>query len=231
MRYVISDIHGEYELFLRLLDKISFSETDELYVCGDIIEKGAESIRLAELIFSMSNVHVIMGNHEHSFLQYYNYLMREYDCEYDAVLSGLQKYITDGGGDGELLNWDIVDSIESLPYYIETEDFICVHAGVLLTEDGRVQPLDTIPPEELLCSRSFKNTHVVPKDSKCVFFGHTATSAICGEPQILVYKRPGASGRHIRDYAKIHLDTCTFVSGVLGCFGIESCEAYYVKRK
>lgn len=231
MRYVISDIHGEYKLFLRLLDKISFSESDELYVCGDIIEKGSESVKLAELIFSMPNVHVIMGNHEQSFLQYYDYLMSECDGDYDSVLSGLQKYITDGGGDGELLYWDIVDRIESLPYYIETEDFICAHAGVSLTKDGKVPPLDTVEPEELLCSRSFKNPNVVPIDSKCVFFGHTATSAICGEPQILVYKRLGASGKNIRDYAKIHLDTCTFVSGVLGCFCIETCEAYYVKRK
>lgn len=231
MRYVISDIHGEYSMFVRLMEKIGFSESDELYVCGDIIEKGQESVRLAKLIFSMPNAHVIMGNHEHSFLQYYNYLMREYDGDYDTVLSELKKYITDGGGDGDLLDWDVVDRIESLPYYIETEDFVCVHAGITLTENGRTSRLDSISQEELICSRSFKNPDVVPKDSKCVFFGHTATSAICGESQILVYKKPNANGTHIGDYAKIHLDTCTFVSGILGCFCVETCEAYYVRRK
>ena len=36
MRYIVSDIHGEYELFVRLLKHISFSEEDEMYICGDV---------------------------------------------------------------------------------------------------------------------------------------------------------------------------------------------------
>ncbi|MBP3401914.1 MAG: metallophosphoesterase [Clostridia bacterium] len=39
MKYVMADIHGEYELFVRMLEKISFSKNDELYICGDIIER------------------------------------------------------------------------------------------------------------------------------------------------------------------------------------------------
>ena len=31
MRYVISDIHGEYSLFIELMKKIGFSENDELF--------------------------------------------------------------------------------------------------------------------------------------------------------------------------------------------------------
>ena len=47
MRYVISDIHGEYFLFLELINKIGFDDSDELYVCGDVIEKGDDSVKLA----------------------------------------------------------------------------------------------------------------------------------------------------------------------------------------
>ena len=68
----MSDIHGEYELFLKLLDKIGFSENDELYICGDIIEKGRDSVKLARYIFSMPNAKVIMGNHEDAFIKHYN---------------------------------------------------------------------------------------------------------------------------------------------------------------
>ena len=40
MRYVISDIHGEYDLFIRLMEKIGFSDNDDLerileLLCGD----------------------------------------------------------------------------------------------------------------------------------------------------------------------------------------------------
>lgn len=40
MRYIVSDIHGCYEQYLALLEKIHFSEADELYVLGDVVEIG-----------------------------------------------------------------------------------------------------------------------------------------------------------------------------------------------
>lgn len=39
MTYFVSDIHGEYHLFLKLLDKLLFSDSDTMYVLGDIIDK------------------------------------------------------------------------------------------------------------------------------------------------------------------------------------------------
>ena len=36
--YVISDIHGNYDLFMELLKKIKFSEKDTLYVLGDVVD-------------------------------------------------------------------------------------------------------------------------------------------------------------------------------------------------
>lgn len=40
MDYCISDIHGYYGLFCRLLDKIRFSDKDKLYVLGISSIKG-----------------------------------------------------------------------------------------------------------------------------------------------------------------------------------------------
>ena len=60
MRYCISDIHGEYEMFRELLRRISFSEKDVMYICGDIIDKGEKSIHLAKLISSYDNIIVLL---------------------------------------------------------------------------------------------------------------------------------------------------------------------------
>ena len=229
MRYVISDIHGEYELFVKLLEKINFSDSDVMYVCGDIIDKGRDTVKLARLIFSMPNVRVIMGNHEDAFMKHYEFLMKTADGNFAGVLDNLKQCITDGGGDGDLLDWDIIDAIEELPYYIEEDDFICVHAGFTPDPDGKIPALDTVSAEELMNNRLFKNPDVLPK-GKCVFFGHTATSAVCGKDTILAYKRKNSPYGDIRDYVKVHLDTCTFVSGILGCFCIDTCKAYYVQR-
>ena len=51
MIYCISDVHGEYELFQKLIEKINFSNNDKMYICGDIIDKGINSIELAKYIF------------------------------------------------------------------------------------------------------------------------------------------------------------------------------------
>ncbi len=40
MLYVCSDIHGEYDLFVKMLQRINFSSMDEMIICGDIIDKG-----------------------------------------------------------------------------------------------------------------------------------------------------------------------------------------------
>ena len=85
MRYCVSDIHGEYDLFLRLLQKIRFSDADEMLICGDIIDKGPDSVRLAKLIFSFPNMRCIMGNHEHTFVRLYHTLMQSSPEDFDAV--------------------------------------------------------------------------------------------------------------------------------------------------
>lgn len=43
--YVIADIHGEYELFLELLDKIRLKETDALYILGDAIDRAPVAVK------------------------------------------------------------------------------------------------------------------------------------------------------------------------------------------
>ena len=230
MTYIISDIHGEYGLFLALMEKIGFSDGDLLYVGGDMIEKGDGSVKVLKWLRGRDNVRCILGNHEQAFLDYYHHLMRTSE-DYEWVLSELKKYL---GGDGELLTWECVDWLEALPYYIETDDFILVHAGVGLDNEQRVLPLDKTPQEIFLYDRSFKRPDKIPKDSKCVFFGHTQTSAVSpsGKDEILLYTKGAVSQNSLTlgKLAKVHLDLGTYISGRLGAFCIESCIAYYVNR-
>lgn len=46
MIYVISDIHGCYKEYKELLEKIHFGETDELYVLGDVVDRGPEPMKV-----------------------------------------------------------------------------------------------------------------------------------------------------------------------------------------
>ncbi len=62
--YVVSDLHGQYNLFCRLLEKIDFSEEDFLYVLGDAIDRGPDGIRILVRIMDTPNMDLIIGNHE-----------------------------------------------------------------------------------------------------------------------------------------------------------------------
>ena len=50
MIYCMADLHGERNFFLRMLEQIRFSDTDHLYILGDVIDRGAGGIDLLEQI-------------------------------------------------------------------------------------------------------------------------------------------------------------------------------------
>ena len=226
MTYLMSDLHGEYKLFCALMKKIHFSTKDRLYICGDVIEKGPQSVKLLKKLLSLPNVYLIRGNHEDAFIQFYHSLMVETD-DFDLVLSKLRDYIQ---GDGHLLDWEMVDAIENLPYYIETDRFICVHAGLTLTAEGKLPPLSEARAEDMLYNRRFKNPDVLPKDCKCVFYGHTSTTGVNEDGGILTYIREGSDPQDFSSYIKVHLDMGSFVTGRVGCFCIDNCQCYYANR-
>ena len=227
MDYCISDIHGYYDLFCRLMDKIGFGGGDRLFVLGDMIDKGPSGIRLAKLLFSLPNVYCIAGNHEYDFLKYYHALMRQSE-DYDRVLETLRGYFADG----DLLDWETVDKLDFLPYYVETEDFIGVHAGVPV-KDGALLPVSQATCEQLVYDRRFKDADVLPQNGKCVFYGHTPVRYLTGRDEILFYPRAGAprGSRDIADYCKVHLDTGVFLGGVLGCAAVGSCRCFYAEER
>ena len=64
--YCISDIHGHPKEFFRLLDKISPASDDEIYILGDIVDRGPGTVRMLEYAMyeAPSTMHFLLGNHE-----------------------------------------------------------------------------------------------------------------------------------------------------------------------
>ena len=42
--YVMSDIHGEFEKYISMLQKIEFKDEDTLYILGDVIDRGERPV-------------------------------------------------------------------------------------------------------------------------------------------------------------------------------------------
>ena len=62
--YVISDLHGQYKVFMKLLEKVGFSDKDSLYMLGDAIDRGPDGIKILRYVMNEPNIHFILGNHE-----------------------------------------------------------------------------------------------------------------------------------------------------------------------
>ncbi len=62
--YAISDLHGQYHIFQKLLDVIHFSDDDFMYVLGDAIDRGPDGIKILQTIKDAPNMDLLIGNHE-----------------------------------------------------------------------------------------------------------------------------------------------------------------------
>ena len=63
--YVLSDIHGNFEIFKRMLEKIQFNSHDQLYILGDICDRGPCSLDIYFYIQKFDNITLLKGNHEY----------------------------------------------------------------------------------------------------------------------------------------------------------------------
>ena len=226
--YFCSDLHGEYDLFMRLLDKCNIESGDTVYVLGDIIDKGKNGFRLLEFIRKNSLFKAICGNHEYALLQTYHDYMMEYTGKNDAEI--LQRIRSFFPLDGQSLSWEMIDYVETLPFYIEKPDFIGVHAGLQLLADGTVLPMREQNVNNLVFDRKFKEDRVIPLSNKAVLFGHTPCSYENGTGAFIKMRRPGASGEKLSDYIKIRLDTGVAFTRTVGMLRADDMKEVYLSE-
>ena len=61
----MSDLHGCYDKYLQMLEKIKFNKDDTLYVLGDSIDRGDDGIKILLDMMKRPNVVPMLGNHEY----------------------------------------------------------------------------------------------------------------------------------------------------------------------
>ena len=234
MRYIVSDIHGCYDQYRALLKKIHFTDADELYVLGDVVDRGPEPIKVLQDMRKRPNVIFILGNHDFAMYS----VMRKFAVEvteenYDSHLTGedildLNLWLQDGGqstmekfrGLNRAEMADILDYIAEASLYEIIEhngkEYRLVHAG--LANFAPDKELDEYELHELLEERADYSRRYYPQDNIYLVTGHTPTIYIEGWNKPEVYRKHG----------QIALDCACVAGGRLAAFCVETEEVTYV---
>ncbi|WP_330687824.1 metallophosphoesterase [uncultured Acetatifactor sp.] len=228
----MSDIHGEYEMFLELLGEIGLRAEDTLYILGDVLDRGPHPIRTLLMLMKMPNVVCLAGNHELMALECLGFLMKEITDmsigELDEKMlenlvtwqyNGSSTTIEEFRGLGREMQKSVIDFLKEFSIYEELtvngRDYLLVHAGL-----GNYCPekdIEDYSLRDLMWERADYGIRYF--DDIYVVTGHTPTQEIPGNP------RPGYI---FRRHNHIAIDCgCHRPGGRLAAICLDTGEEFY----
>jgi bis(5'-nucleosyl)-tetraphosphatase (symmetrical) len=119
--YAVGDIQGCYEELKLLLQQIEFSENDQLWVAGDLVNRGPHSLETLRFIKSLgSRATCVLGNHDlHLLAIYFGATQHKRSDTLTPILQAPDKH--------ELLTWLCK---QKLMVYDRSARIAMVHAGI-----------------------------------------------------------------------------------------------------
>ncbi len=230
--YVISDIHGQYDMFMDILKKIDLKDEDTLYVLGDVLDRGPHPIKVLLKLMEMPNAICLTGNHEYMAVECLSFLLTEVT---DRALDELDVKTL-----GNLVTWqyngakstidefrelsremqdEVIEFIKDFSIYEEVrvngQDYLMVHAGL-----GNFEPSKDIEDyslKDIIWERAEYEKKYY--DDKIVITGHTPTQMIEDNPN---------PGYIYNKYNHMAIDCGAYLEdGRLAAVCLETGEEYY----
>ena len=229
MTYAISDIHGNFEKFKELLRKIRFNDNDVMYVLGDIVDYGEESIDLLCDLSMRYNIIPIVGDHDLRALKLLGALRDILDggsMPDGETLALMTEWIQEGGQkimeDFKNLDSDmregILEYLEDMSLYEELEvkgkKYLLLHAGI--ADFDPKTPLEDYMPEDFIsCPLDISRPYF---EGVTVIAGHVPTYEIDGAEKGKIFYGEGS----------VILDCGAAFDEALGCLCLETGKEFYV---
>ena len=229
MIYVVSDLHGSNKKFQKLLDEIRFTDKDIMYVLGDIVDYGDDSIELLCDLSMRFNVIPIVGEHDYRavrLLRALNDMLNDGVRPDSDVIGEMAAWMEDGGAkvmeDFKALDPDmregVLEYLEDMSLYEEVEagkeKYLLVHAGIA-DFDPDVS-LDDYMPEDFISEPIDLEHELI--DGVTVIAGHVPTYMIEGADRGKIYYGEGS----------IIIDCGAAFGEPLACLCLDNGKEYYI---
>ena len=225
MIYVMSDIHGCYKEYLKILELINFNDEDTLYIIGDVCDRGNNPMDILLHMYEHENIIPIFGNHD---LEAYPFLVLANNGKLDYLDKKFLWWMSQGGRttltEFQKLRPNkkeqVLSYIEEFRYYEEIKvnniDYLLVHGG--LKDFDVDKPLTEYRVYDLVWERP--NYDKVYFSDKYIISGHTPTHHIDKDMR----------GKILRKNNHIVIDCGCVFGNNLGCLCLDTMEEFYVDK-
>lgn len=231
MHYVIGDIHNEAKKLNSILEQIRLRGEDELFLLGDVFDRGGEEADPVGVYFMLSELQDhciwIKGNHDqwlsNYILKYYTLSERKRKAMFAYPYNSfdlLKQRMTETG------MWNLAERIQKLPVQKEIDaagkKFLCAHA---MTSD----PLVRYPNSYYMMGNDDRDAFFLEGiDGYISLCGHTPTCS-------LLWKNKGAYldeymtsiWRNEKENVYLLDCGCGFSGGRLACMCLETGDRIY----
>lgn len=227
MIYVMSDLHGCFEEYKRMLEKIDFKESDTLYILGDVVDRGSQSIEILQDMMLRSNVFPILGNHEYMLNEALEFMLSEINeenilnVEDSNMIQKLTFWITENGGATtfERLNHLSKDELLDIQDYLmefEIYKYVEVNHKRFILAHANMKPEYLSHLENCLMNVLFEKTDSTKDEFRDAYLitGHV----------------PTADGKILKKNHHICIDGGCVFGQNLTCLCLDTMEEFYVKK-
>ena len=215
--FIMTDIHGKYDLFKRLLDELKFTKEDLLIILGDSCDRGLLTYELYKKYIELQNdgynvIH-LLGNHED--MLYKSKIIEEYKINwlYNGGTETIKSFfnhqdkfekVEEYWLQNEFYKEEwLFDFFERMPHVVKSKNYLFVHAGIDFSKSIQEQQ-----EEYILWTRD--KWYEKNKSEIKIFYGHT--------PQ-----------NNITSYNNcINLDSGSFYTNILNCIELKTRILYIV---
>ena len=227
MNYVTSDIHGCYDQYLRLLQRLDLKEDDRLYILGDLVDRGIGGLEIIKDVMNRKNVVCLRGNHDYYasiFLK--RFALQDHGAEDERLKDAFRLWLEDGGVTtlsafsklDENEKRSVLSFLDSLPFNemirVNGQQFFLSHT---VCEKAKLLDIEKCDRLDFLIGE--------PEYEKCYFedmtivTGHTPTGLI----------DPAYTGRIWKGNRHIAVDCGAVFGNPLGCICLDTMDEIYIE--